>query len=190
MRDLIAARTWLTVIRLPAYAPDLNPAEGVWRWMKRGLTNIAARSVAQQEEAAVVREIFNLYTVRRIGTRAVANELTRRGYRSRSGRPWSAKTVTDTLRNPAYLGTVAFRDVRAEDAHLPIIDRETFTAAGTLLAERGANTAKAVGVASGYHLTGKIFCPKCGKQYVGTTATGRSRTYRYYNPQPVRQEVL
>jgi len=45
MRELIAARTWLTVIRLPAYAPDLNPAEGVWRWMKRGLTNIAAHGV-------------------------------------------------------------------------------------------------------------------------------------------------
>ncbi|MBE1490894.1 transposase [Plantactinospora soyae] len=25
MRALIAARDWLTVIRLPAYAPDLNP---------------------------------------------------------------------------------------------------------------------------------------------------------------------
>jgi site-specific DNA recombinase len=75
------------------------------------------------EEAAVVTEIFHLYMARRIGTRAVANELTRRGYRSRSGRLWSAKTVTDILRNPAYLGTVTFRSVRAEDAHPPIIDR-------------------------------------------------------------------
>ncbi|MET8044392.1 transposase [Micromonospora sp. NPDC005215] len=40
-----AARPWLTVIRLPAYAPDLDPTEGVWRWMKRGLTNTAARGV-------------------------------------------------------------------------------------------------------------------------------------------------
>lgn len=45
MHALITARSWLTVIRLPAYAPDLNPAEGVWRWMKRGLANIAARGV-------------------------------------------------------------------------------------------------------------------------------------------------
>ena len=30
MRTLIEARDWLTVIRLPAYAPDLNPTEGVW----------------------------------------------------------------------------------------------------------------------------------------------------------------
>jgi putative transposase len=27
MRELIAARDWLTVFQLPAYAPDLNPAE-------------------------------------------------------------------------------------------------------------------------------------------------------------------
>jgi site-specific DNA recombinase len=135
------------------------------------------------EEAAVVREIFGLYTARRIGTRAIANELTQRGYRRRSGRPWSAKTVTDIPRNPSYLGTVAFRDVRAEDAHRPIIDRQTFAAAGTLLAERGANPATAAGVTSDYHLTGKIICPQCGKQYVGTTATGRSRTYRYYTCQ-------
>ncbi|WP_405891402.1 hypothetical protein [Streptomyces sp. NBC_00133] len=28
MRELIAARSWLTVFRLPSYTPDLNPAEG------------------------------------------------------------------------------------------------------------------------------------------------------------------
>uniref|UniRef100_UPI0015C61912 transposase n=1 Tax=Actinoplanes regularis TaxID=52697 RepID=UPI0015C61912 len=33
MHALIAARSWLAVIRLPSYAPGLNPAEGVWRWM-------------------------------------------------------------------------------------------------------------------------------------------------------------
>jgi putative transposase len=30
MRAMIDARDWLMVIRLPAFAPDLNPAEGVW----------------------------------------------------------------------------------------------------------------------------------------------------------------
>ena len=38
---------WLTVVRLPAYAPDLNPAEGVWANMKNGLGNLAARNVDQ-----------------------------------------------------------------------------------------------------------------------------------------------
>jgi transposase len=26
---------WLTLVRLPAYAPDLNPVEGSWSWFKR-----------------------------------------------------------------------------------------------------------------------------------------------------------
>jgi transposase len=54
MRTLIAARSWLTVVRLPAYAPDLNPAEGVWAWMKRGITNIAVHGVDRL--AALVKQ--------------------------------------------------------------------------------------------------------------------------------------
>ncbi|WP_425582201.1 transposase [Streptosporangium carneum] len=40
MRTYIAAREWLTVYRLPAYAPELNPAEGIWASMKHGLGNL------------------------------------------------------------------------------------------------------------------------------------------------------
>ncbi|MGX7673798.1 transposase [Plantactinospora sp. DSM 117369] len=46
MHTLIAARPWLTVIRLPSYAPDLSPAEGVWRWMKRGLSQVRLEAQA------------------------------------------------------------------------------------------------------------------------------------------------
>jgi transposase len=27
--------SWLTLVRLPAYAPELNPVEGAWSWFKR-----------------------------------------------------------------------------------------------------------------------------------------------------------
>jgi putative transposase len=40
MRELIATRDWLHVIRLPAYAPELNPVEHVWSHIKRGLGNL------------------------------------------------------------------------------------------------------------------------------------------------------
>jgi transposase len=53
MRELIAARSWLTVFRLPAYAPDLNPAEGVWAHLKKSLANLAPHSTDQL--AAAVR---------------------------------------------------------------------------------------------------------------------------------------
>jgi transposase len=47
MRELIAARDWLHVIRLPSYAPDLNPVEHVWSHAKRGLGNLIVRGVDQ-----------------------------------------------------------------------------------------------------------------------------------------------
>jgi transposase len=54
MRPYIEAhRSWLTVVRLPAYAPDLNPAEGAWANMKNGLGNLTAADVDQL--AAIVR---------------------------------------------------------------------------------------------------------------------------------------
>ncbi|MEU1879526.1 transposase [Streptosporangium sp. NPDC020072] len=40
MRSYIAARDWLTVYRLPAYAFELNPVEGIWASMKHGLGNL------------------------------------------------------------------------------------------------------------------------------------------------------
>ncbi|WP_245617448.1 transposase [Amycolatopsis taiwanensis] len=45
MRQLVAARDWLHVIQLPAYAPDLNPIESVWSHVKRSLGNLAVTTV-------------------------------------------------------------------------------------------------------------------------------------------------
>jgi putative transposase len=48
MRALISARSgWLTEVRLPAYAPELNPAEGARAAMKASLGNLAVRDVDQ-----------------------------------------------------------------------------------------------------------------------------------------------
>lgn len=54
MRAFLEAHAgWLTVVRLPAYAPDLNPTESVWANVKNGLGNLAARGVDHPE--AVIR---------------------------------------------------------------------------------------------------------------------------------------
>jgi putative transposase len=47
MTGLIAARSWLTVYRLPPYAPGLNPVEAVWSHLKRSLANLAKRNISQ-----------------------------------------------------------------------------------------------------------------------------------------------
>jgi transposase len=47
MRDLIAARDWLTVFQLPPYASELNPVESVWALLKRSLANLVKRSLPE-----------------------------------------------------------------------------------------------------------------------------------------------
>ena len=42
MREYAVAHDWLTIVQLPSYAPDLNPAEGIWSLLRRGpLANTA-----------------------------------------------------------------------------------------------------------------------------------------------------
>lgn len=42
LRQYAADHDWLTVFQLPSYAPDLNPVEGIWAWLRRGpLANAA-----------------------------------------------------------------------------------------------------------------------------------------------------
>ncbi|WEH20397.1 transposase [Streptomyces sp. VNUA24] len=46
MQQFIDATDWLTVFQLPSYAPDLNPAEGIWSLLNRGvLANLAAANL-------------------------------------------------------------------------------------------------------------------------------------------------
>ncbi|MFV5997738.1 transposase [Streptomyces sp. NPDC056231] len=47
MRDLVAARLWLTVYQLPPYAPELNPVEGVWALLKRSPANLTKHDLDQ-----------------------------------------------------------------------------------------------------------------------------------------------
>ncbi|MBB4789532.1 transposase [Streptomyces nodosus] len=48
MRRYIAERDWLTVYQLPPYAPDLNPAEGIWSVLRR--TTTANRAFADPQD--------------------------------------------------------------------------------------------------------------------------------------------
>ena len=52
-------RSWLVVERLPACAPELNPVEGLWSWLKGTLlANLVCptlREVAEQAELGIER---------------------------------------------------------------------------------------------------------------------------------------
>jgi len=47
MRELVAARDWLTVFQLPSYASELNPVESAWSLLKRSLANLVKRTLGE-----------------------------------------------------------------------------------------------------------------------------------------------
>ena len=47
MAELVAARSWLTVYRLPPHASELNPVEPVWSNLKRSLANLTKQNISQ-----------------------------------------------------------------------------------------------------------------------------------------------
>nr|WP_078869667.1 transposase [Streptomyces sp. NRRL B-1347] len=42
-------REWLRIFQLPSYAPELNPAEGVWSLLKRAIANFVATNLVGLE---------------------------------------------------------------------------------------------------------------------------------------------
>src|SRR5262249_10944119 len=62
MQSLLDDRDWLTAYRLPAYAPDLNPAEGVWSNVRHALCNFVARLPAPLDylHGAVLRRLARI----------------------------------------------------------------------------------------------------------------------------------
>jgi site-specific DNA recombinase len=138
------------------------------------------RLVPHEGEATIVREIFATYAGKRLGTRAIATELNSHGKRVRSGKPWSGPTITRMLNNPLYIGHISFRDITATDAHPALVDVDLFEQCQAILQARGEAHSQRAAANSDYHLTGLITCPHCGTKYVGTSATGKLRQYRYY----------
>src|SRR5271169_312965 len=55
MRELIAARDWLTVFQLPPYASELNPVEPVWSVLKRSLANLVKQDIGQLTALVKIR---------------------------------------------------------------------------------------------------------------------------------------
>ena len=82
----------------------LSQAPYGYRYVKRSETSPAAYEVLEAE-AAVVREVYRLYTEQGLSMQAITRELDAQGIPTRTRRSgWERCTVRAILRNPAYTG--------------------------------------------------------------------------------------
>lgn len=150
--------------------------------------------IINNEEAEVVREMFDLYVNHNKGVKLIAKYLNEKGITTRRGNLWEGEAVKRLLKNEKYFGQVVLRkktkqDITStakvitrdesewtilENALPAIIDKETWEKAQLLLKERVKQTKK--GSLKGLRkynnaFYGKIICSKCLSTFTRVTGT-------------------
>ncbi|RHM97145.1 recombinase family protein [Dielma fastidiosa] len=146
-----------------------------------------------ENEAAIVREIYSLY-LENNGYVTIANKLNERGLKTKRGNIWTADTIGKLLKNEKYKGTyfhgktkvikngrrqkvIKNKDWKQEETYPVIIDAEIWEAAKR---RRTMNKPKG-GKKHEYLLVGYAKCKKCGANYIGSSsAPYNDHVYRFY----------
>lgn len=66
-----------------------------------------------EEQANIVRMIFNSYVNENVGTQTIANRLNDMGVKPPQAERWSADTIRNILGNPVYTGTIRWKEQKA-----------------------------------------------------------------------------
>ena len=129
-----------------------------------------------EEQAAVVRQIYNLY-IEGYSYAEICRILNDAGQRTESGKLFCINKIYNILKQERYLGIYKFDDIRIEGGMPQIIDQETWEKAQRMKQKTGRHYEKSP---VEYLLTGKAFCGHCGKPLVGDSGTSQTGTTHYY----------
>ncbi|MGH3950358.1 MAG: recombinase family protein [Pseudonocardiaceae bacterium] len=114
-----------TIIDRVIAGMERKAAKGKWKGGRRpfGYTvnKGAHQLIPHEQEAGIVRLIFDLYTRDRLGGKVIARVLNDRGHRTTTSGRWSAYQVLRVLANRVYLGELSFRDILTTGCHESIV---------------------------------------------------------------------
>lgn len=148
----------------------------IWGYEKQD-----GKLVIKEDEAKIVRIIFDLYANQHMGIRTIAAQLTSMGYENSKGNPFSFSTIRGILSNPKYKGYycggksckydyklsdrkyfsqeewVMYKD---EENVPPIVSEELWDKANLILSKRSAKQSAEdkTGYQNRYPYSGKIIC--------------------------------
>ena len=129
--------------------------------------------VINEEEAAVVKQVFQWYVEDNVSVGGISRRLKTSGYKTRRGKTgWPRTTVIYMLKNRKYTGDVEEMDGEYvfENAYPQIVSRETFERAQKILNARSTDAKKHGGDINNfqphlYALSGICFCKECGQKF-------------------------
>lgn len=83
------------------------------------ISNAVGRYEMVEEEAKVVKTVFDLFVYKRLSIRSIARELTRRGIKPRQGRLWRTSSLHRVIRNETYTGITHYNKHVSVEAMKP-----------------------------------------------------------------------
>ena len=147
------------------------------------------RLVINEDEAKMVRELFELYATDKYSMKQIENLFWDKGYRNRNGNKIAHSTMSNTISNPKYKGYYVGNKVKVVDMFtkkqhfLPpeewvmfkdesgeivpsIVSEELWEQANAVLARRSKDVKNRQNQCNHQNLlTGKLFCTHCGAAY-------------------------
>jgi len=164
------------------------------------------------ESIDIIRKIFDLFVNEGYGRKRICAWLNSNGFRTRKGNYFNDTKLKDILVNEVYIGNIVYGKTRyeyveieeerrkkqkvieldrkdwaiCENAHEPIIDKETFMKAQAIIKSKEGkyNMSKRFNAAK-HPLTGLLKCGRCGSPMIcqkrtNKKADGTKKEYRYY----------
>ena len=140
------------------------------------------RLVVDEETAPTIKWVFEEYA-KGTSKKEIVDILTKKGIRSKSGKPYGHTAFQNALRNEKYIGIMRWQDIVIEDGCPALIDKDTWDKVQARLdANRKAGATKKAKVE--YALYGKLFCGCCGANMVGDAGTSKGgKRHHYYTCQ-------
>jgi site-specific DNA recombinase len=136
-----------------------------------------ARIIPDPDRAPLITLAFELYATGDYTMHQLADELDRKGLRSRNKtrQPLSLNGLSKMLHNPAYIGKVPYQGVQHDGSHQPLTDDDTFHTVQQILASRAARGTRERN--HPHHLKGLLYCAICDRRLSVHLAKNH---YRYF----------
>lgn len=134
--------------------------------------------VIDENTAPAVKIIFEMYAQGATKLQ-IAKHLNKLGYKSAHGREFTASSFNIILKNKKYIGIYENMGVTVTGVVQPIISEELFYAVQSKLERNKLAPAHNKSIVD-FHLTGKLFCGKCGSNMSGDSGTSHTGTTHYY----------
>ena len=154
-----------------------------------GYVKDGGRLIIDESEAAMVRELFELYATGQYSMKQIETIFWAKGYRNHNGNKIAHTTMSNMISNPKYKGYYVGNKVKVVDMFskkqkfLPpeewvmfkdetgeivpaIVSEEVWDAANAVLKRRSDDVKSRQGICNHANLlTGKLFCTCCGTAY-------------------------